>query len=64
MNPFAFLDPSMLDTGKQKFNSMSDEELRRFIQMNGLGNIDPSFLRQTMGGMFNKNDGSSFKKPP
>ncbi|CAK57371.1 unnamed protein product (macronuclear) [Paramecium tetraurelia] len=46
-----FLTPEMMKQTSQMCANMSDDQLRQYAQMAGMGNIDPSFLRQTMGQM-------------
>lgn len=35
---------------------MSDDQLRQYAQMAGMGNVDPSFVRQQMGQVKNMRD--------
>ncbi|CAD8185260.1 unnamed protein product [Paramecium octaurelia] len=51
-----FLTPEMMKQTSQMCANMSDDQLRQYAQMAGMGNIDPSFLRQTMGQVKNMKD--------
>ncbi|CAD8212493.1 unnamed protein product [Paramecium octaurelia] len=51
-----FLTPEMMKSMSQMCANMSDDQLRQYAQMGGMGNVDPSFMRQQMGQVKNMRD--------
>ncbi|CAD8112007.1 unnamed protein product [Paramecium sonneborni] len=55
-NTKQFMTPEMMKSMSQMCANMSDDQLRQYAQMAGMGNIDPSFIRQQMGQVKNMKD--------
>ncbi|CAD8209413.1 unnamed protein product [Paramecium pentaurelia] len=51
-----FMTPEMMKQMSQMCANMSDDQLRQYAQMAGMGNIDPSFMRQQMSQVKNMRD--------
>ncbi len=41
------MNPEMMKQATSMFANMSDDQIRSYAQMTGLGNIDPSLLRNS-----------------
>ncbi|CAD8101152.1 unnamed protein product [Paramecium primaurelia] len=55
-NTKKFMTPEMMKQMSQMCANMSDDQLRQYAQMAGMGNVDPQFMRQQMGQVKNMRD--------
>eukprot|EP01016_Furgasonia_blochmanni_P005760 TRINITY_DN12267_c0_g2_i2.p1 TRINITY_DN12267_c0_g2~~TRINITY_DN12267_c0_g2_i2.p1 ORF type:complete len:643 (-),score=139.41 TRINITY_DN12267_c0_g2_i2:945-2873(-) len=62
MNPFMFeqakknMNPQTMKMASDMISKMSDEDLKRFASMSGMGNVSPDLLRNSAGMMSNMSD--------